>query len=274
MKVIFFNGNLGNQVFYCAFHAYLENKFPQQKIYKYVTPYSPRVTVDKYFNLAMPQSNFFVNIVSFFVFVLDIFITKLSKKPIHNKIVCGRGRINENAIFYSNYLQDKKYYKGKDSNWLQVKMPDILSEKYLAFERMIKSTNSISVHIRRGDYISKGTAYVDLSSTDYYEKAIAKSKELFPDCHLFFFSDDLEFVKSKFTGDNVHYVDCNRGANSYLDIKLMSLAKVNIMANSSFSYWGAYMNNENKTIIYPKKWFREETKRDNPDIMLDNWIGM
>ena len=95
-----------------------------------------------------------------------------------------------------------------------------------------------------------------------------------PDAKFFFFSDDLDYVKGLFKGDNIFYVDCNKGNNGYLDIKLMSLAKVNIIANSTFSYWAAYINHEKKKVIYPKVWFDVRTGRKAPDIMLESWIGI
>lgn len=274
MKVICFSGNLGNQVFYCAFKDYLQTNYPNEDIYRYVFKGCPKVTVDKYFNLTLPKSSVWVNVISFFVFYLEIILIKLFNIKLPSSIVCGKGHIEEHSSFFSNYLQDKYFYEKRDSTWLQIKMPIVLSEDYKYFEEQILNTNSICIHIRRGDYIHPDSAYVDLSATDYYHKAIKQAKEKYPDGKLFFFSDDMEFVKRHFDYDNSVYVDCNRGAQSYLDIKLMSLAKVNIMANSTFSYWGAYINHEQKTVIYPRSWFCEWTGRTLPDIMLDNWIGI
>lgn len=271
MKIISFSGNLGNQIFYCAFKDYLKRNNPNAKVYKYIMIASPPVTVEKYFNLTPPDSNRFVNFISFVVFYMEIVLNKFLSIKLSKRFVCSKGPIYEDAIFFSNYLQDKYFYEKLDSSWLKIKMPDYLTKEYLEFEELIKYNNSICVHIRRGDYIKPESAYVDLSATDYYQKAIAQAKSIYPKGKIFLFSDDLDFARKHFKGDDYYYVDCNRDANSYLDIKLMSLGKVNIMANSTFSYWGAYIGHENKEVYYPSAWFRKETGRIAPDIMLNSW---
>lgn len=271
MKVICFNGNLGNQVFYCAYKDYLKRKY-NESVYYYVMHNCPRVSVDQYFDLSLPEHNKYVNIISACVFYGEILLHKFLKLKMPQKLLCGIGPITEESTFFSSYLQDKYFYEDLDSSWLKIKMPEKLSEKYKQYEAAIQGSYSITVHVRRGDYIKQGSAYIDLSSTDYYTKAIDFSLSKFPEAQIFFFSDDLEYVKEHFKYKNAHYVDCNRGADSYLDIKLMSLAKVNIMANSTFSYWGAYMGHENKVVIYPREWFSADSGRKAPNIMLDSWI--
>lgn len=275
MKVICFNGNLGNQVFYCAFKDYLKRKY-NEDVYYYVLKGCPRVSVEQYFNLELPKKSKFVDILSTIVFYGEIALRKILKLKLPQKLVCGRGEITESSIFFSNYIQDKFFYENLDSSWLTIKMPQDLSSEYKSYANEIISRDSIAIHIRRGDYVKPGSVYADLSSTDYYDKAIKVALEKYPNAHLYFFSDDLEFVKAHFDYANAHYVDCNRGADSYLDISLMSLAKVNIMANSTFSYWGAYMGHERKLVIYPKMWFIKSSNRSAPKIMLDrdNWIGI
>lgn len=68
MKIIWFNGNLGNQVFYCKYKDYLKNKFPNQRIFAFVDPHCPKIGVDKYFNLEVPEISVLTNILSFIVF--------------------------------------------------------------------------------------------------------------------------------------------------------------------------------------------------------------
>lgn len=276
MKVIWFNGNFGNQIFYCAYKDYLKEKYPDEKVYAFIDAKCPPIRVEERTNLKMPDKSPVVSVISFFVFkILGVLFRRIPLKLVP-KWYCGKGMIKDNATFIGHSLQECFYYEGKYSGWLDIKEPEHPVTDYLKWRQLIKSGNSVCIHLRRGDYISPGSSYVDLSSTDYYQKAMEYAKTLLSDVKFFFFSDDLDFVKSKFTGDNVYYVDCNKGSNGYLDIKLMSLAKVNIMANSTFSYWASYINNENKTVIYPKSWFCQWTGRESPDIMLkkNNWIGL
>lgn len=270
MKVIWFNGNLGNQVFYCKYADFLRRKFPQENVYFYSNSKCPKISVEQYFHLSLPQrTNSIITIIVFEI------LGKLFRRIPLNFVpswYCTRKWLNHEASYFEHYLQDKSFFENEDSSWLEVKQPIMFTSQYLQFENLICKTISVAIHIRRGDYITPGSDYEDLSSTDYYEQAIIKAKEIYPDAHFFFFSDDLEFVKNRFQGENYHYVDCNRGADSYLDIQLMSHAKVCIIANSTFSYWGAYMNHEKKVVMYPSLWFRNESGRKMPDIMLDSWI--
>lgn len=276
MKVIWFNGNFGNQIFYCAYKDYLKIKFPQEKIYAYIDKRCPPVRVEERTNLTVPQRNCFVDVISFMIFnVLGVFFRRIPSKFVP-KWYCWKGTLNDEANFFGHSLQEKSFYNDWKGDWLDIKEPIQSDQGYLKWKKLIEECNAVCVHLRRGDYVAPGSSYVDLSATDYYQKAMDYAKTILPNAEFFFFSDDLGYVKSLFKGVNVHYVDCNQGSNSYLDIKLMSLAKVNIMANSTFSYWGAYINHEQKVVIYPKAWFCEWTGRKAPDIMLDkgNWIGI
>lgn len=274
MKVICSRGNLGNQVFYSAFANYLRRLNPKEKVYCFHVPGCPQISVDKCFQLKSPTTSVWIDILSLFVFYTDLIIRKkVNKNGLPKKIICGENEsVNYNSVFYSHYLQDKEFFEELESSWLQVRMPEVLSDEYKFFENKIKESNSVSIHIRRGDFLSKNTVYRDLSSEDYYERALEIALNNNPDSTLFFFSDDLEYVKSRFKYDNSYFVDCNRGSNSYLDMKLMSLAKVNVIANSTFSYWGAYMGHEHKTVIAPAQWYKPESGRTTQNIMFDSWI--
>lgn len=275
MKVLWFNGNFGNQIFYCAYKDYLADVFPCDIIYAYIDEKCPPVKVEERTNLHLPKISFFIDILSFFVFkVAGVIFRRIPIKFLPGWY-CGRGALNDKACFFDNSMQNKLFYENKPSNWLEIKEPAKLEDDYLKWKFTIANNPSVCIHIRRGDYVKPGSAYVDLLSTDYYLKALAYAKSILPNALYFFFSDDLEYVRTVFRGENIYYVDCNKGDRGYLDIVLMSLAKINIMANSTFSYWASYIAHENKTVIYPKRWFCDWTHREAPDIMLnrDNWIG-
>lgn len=276
MKVIWFNGNFGNQIFYCAYKDYLQQKFPNEKIYAYIDAKCPPVKVEERTNLKIPKRSKCVNLVSFLVFkIIGVFLRRISVEYVPSWY-CGKGKLDDNATFIGHSLQENYYYAEKDSNWLNIVVDGSYSTEYLNYECKIRSCDAICVHIRRGDYVKPGSLYEDLSATDYYDKAIEMAKSKCPKGKLFFFSDDLEYVRERFKNEKAYFVDCNKGSDGYLDMKLMSLAKICIMANSTFSYWAAYMGHENKLVIYPKKWFKEDSGRKAPDIMLkkDNWIGL
>lgn len=144
----------------------------------------------------------------------------------------------------------------------------------------IKSVNTIAIHIRRGDYVSdKITAeYHGSCSLDYYLEAIKLMSSKNKDFTLVFFSDDSHWVKEQFS--DLPYakivVDCNEGKDSWKDMLLMSSCHHNIIANSSFSWWAAWLNvNPEKVIIAPKQWFVEtDLEKSTKDLIPSEWIRL
>lgn len=121
--------------------------------------------------------------------------------------------------------------------------------------------NSVSIHVRRGDYLSQ--TYSDKFLTlgrDYYETAVKKIMEASENPKFFIFSDDAQFVQEEFGWlENKVIVTNNTGNDSFRDMQLMSLCKHNIIANSTFSQWGAILNrNEGRTVLYPAAYMAEE----------------
>ncbi|MCI6521861.1 MAG: alpha-1,2-fucosyltransferase [Parabacteroides sp.] len=119
---------------------------------------------------------------------------------------------------------------------------------------MMENSESVAIHVRRGDYLS----YQNLSLPDqYYHVACSIIEKKVPDAHFYVFSEDNEFVRYLFKDKtNVTFMNGNEGNNSYWDMYLMSKCKHNIIANSTFSWWGAWLNmNSNKITIRPNRWF-------------------
>lgn len=133
---------------------------------------------------------------------------------------------------------------------------------------------SIAVHIRRGDYRNNPKVWGNLSESGYYHRAIQYMKENISHPRFIFFSDDISWVKEHYNYEDAVYIECSLFDNyeSWYDMRLMSCCAHIIIANSSFSWWGAWLNrNENGIIIAPRKWlYNTET----PDIWCDNWVRM
>ncbi len=110
---------------------------------------------------------------------------------------------------------------------------------------------------------------------DYYINAIDLISKKSGDPVLFVFSDDIPWVQENLKVPyNTHFIDWNSGDQSYEDLRLMSLCKHNIIANSSFSWWGAWLNtNDSKIVVAPAKWFAG-TEVDYSDIIPANWIKL
>ena len=139
----------------------------------------------------------------------------------------------------------------------------------------IRSTESVSIHIRRGDYLNpeNQTIYGGICTEEYYEKAISYMEEKIENPHFFIFSDDAEYAKKTYTKDNYTIVDINHGRDSFFDMHLMGCCKHNICANSTFSFWGARLNeNPQKLMIRPLKQ-RNTCDWYVPEIMKQLWNG-
>lgn len=137
-------------------------------------------------------------------------------------------------------------------------------------------SNSVSLHIRRGDYVNnpKTKSTHGLCSLDYYSTAVNYISNHINSPHFFIFSDDITWAKENIKLDfPCQFIGHNHGINSYIDMQLMSKCKHNVIANSSFSWWGAWLNqNKNKIVIAPKQWFADNTKLI--DIIPPNWIKL
>lgn len=162
-------------------------------------------------------------------------------------------QIGSNAYLFG-YFQDYRYFDSiKESLKKDFTIVKPLSDKAKLWFNKIESTNSCSIHIRRGDYAKnpKALAFHGLMDKEYYQRAIAAVKE--SDTEFFIFSDEPEWVKAnlQFEG-NIHFVE---SASALEDQFLMRNCKNHIIANSSFSWWAAYLGvNPNKKVIAPQQW--------------------
>lgn len=128
-----------------------------------------------------------------------------------------------------------------------------------AYLREITDTQSVSLHIRRGDYLTpeNQALFGGICTEAYYKEAIGRMREQYPGCRFFLFTNDKEWAKERF-GDSreqsVTVVDLPEGSD-HEEFALMSKCKHHILANSSFSWWASYLNkNPQKTILAPPKW--------------------
>ena len=168
---------------------------------------------------------------------------------------------------------EEKYIRGRvDEIRRHFRFPEIADEENREIAERITSCNSVSIHVRRGDYLSSvyENMFVALGR-DYYEKAVDHICGRVEDPEFFIFSDDPDFVRTEFSWlENKHIVTGNFGDDSYRDMQLMSLCKHNITANSTFSQWGALLNeNEGHITIYPSAYLKG---RDNEFKESDGWV--
>ena len=130
-----------------------------------------------------------------------------------------------------------------------------LSKEMKSYKEAMTNSNSVSVHIRRGDYLDADEIYGGICTEEYYQKAMREMKKEIPDCRFFIFTNDTSWVKEHMVGENIIVVEGNNEDTGYIDMYLMTQCKHYILANSSFSWWGCYLNpSPNKKIVSPKIW--------------------
>ncbi|MDP3372005.1 MAG: alpha-1,2-fucosyltransferase [Candidatus Paracaedibacteraceae bacterium] len=139
-------------------------------------------------------------------------------------------------------------------------------------QKIISSPNSVSIHIRRGDYIN--APMFQGPNMDYYKKSIALMQSILGNNITFFiFSDDYEYIKKEFNWLKNTYIVNSDPKFPYEDMFLMSKCQHNIIANSTYSWWGAFLNkNKNKKVIAPYQWFTRTYQIDVGDLYCKDWI--
>ena len=181
----------------------------------------------------------------------------------------------EICCYLSGYWQSEKYFssfKNQIRRDFEFRQP--ISDLNAAISDEILSVNAVSVHIRRGDYITnpRANSVHGVCSINYYDQAISFMVQKLTNPKFFIFSDDPLWVKNNLKTDfTCKFIAHNHVVESYNDMRLMSLCKHHIIANSSFSWWGAWLNPEpEKLIVAPQNWF-SDPNIDTNDLIPNDW---
>lgn len=180
------------------------------------------------------------------------------------------------SVYLDGYWQTEKYFSKYKENIRQdffLRHPP--PKKFEIVKHEIITTESVCVHVRRGDYISNKIASEihGICPISYYENSIDYFLNNFKSPKFFIFSDDPAWVIQNMTlFPNTRIMDVNQPDEAYLDLSLMSNCKHFVIANSTFSWWAAWLSDfKNKTIISPKKWFKDDTI-NNKDLIPNSWL--
>lgn len=178
-------------------------------------------------------------------------------------------------MYLSGYFACEKYYADILYD-LREKLQFPASQNPLNQEMAeeMQKVNSVSLHIRRGDYLNQENKgmFGNICTPSYYRKAMGVVGEQVSNAHFYIFSDDIPYVKKEFQGDTYTVVDINHGKDSFYDMWLMSQCKHHICANSTFSFWGARLNpNEDKVMIRPT--IQKNSQVFVKEEMEDLWWG-
>jgi hypothetical protein len=290
MVIIKLQGGLGNQMFQYAFGISLATT-KKQKLYFDLT-FLKEPVLDNSYTKRNYELDIFKNIKIKSISPILLFLNRnIVTWKIANKLGCKTlsnyyeqtfsfdeniGK-EVNSCLYDGYWQSYKYF----SNHIDlIKKSFIFSENSLNIYNLtilntIRECSSCSIHIRRADYLSKNALnYHGTCSLDYYQKAIKLICRSINSIHFFIFSDDYNWAKEniKVIVENSMLIEGNYNNNSWIDMFLMSQCSHNIIANSSFSWWSAWLNeNPNKIIVAPQDWFVEKTLNTS-DLLPKEWV--
>lgn len=245
-------GGLGNQMFQWAYGRSLELKY-NKKLYLETSSYA-----NPFRSYSM---NKFPNMNSELFRPCNVKCIEIADSHFYNEIDLD---IKSN-YFLNGYWQSEEYFKEyQDVIRKELAPSDEILEKLK--KTPLLDTNTISIHIRRTDYVTSN-GFHPVQSLEYYEEAI---KIIGNYDYLFVFSDDIQWCKNNLTFNNIIFME---GFTDVEDLWLMSLCNHNIIANSSFSWWAAWLNNNpDKKVVAPNNWFGSQVNLNTSDILPKEWI--
>ena len=294
MIIVKISGGLGNQLFQYSFGRYLaiKHNVPLKldlQLNIKVATFTPRSFGLSKFNLEAAIASP-AEVKKFRCFSHGIF-ARFERKLIEHfplinkKVVIEKPFIRlpdvalQNGRYYDGYFQSEVYFKPIEEQLREeLQLNLALNSQNKSFLYQIINNISVSLHIRRGDYLSikANSSIFNTCSLSYYQAAVARFKALFPEAIFFIFSDDIAWAKENFKGADYQIVDVNSD-DPHADLYLMSHCKHHITANSSFSWWGAWLNqHKDKQIITPASWYKD-VKLDQlaiASILPGSWIKL
>ena len=264
-KIVIIKGGVGNQLFQYGLYCQFKERSLRVKALNCCSDHNG-YEIEKFFDVDIKLCKSYYIRLFLLLCRLPLFVRR--------KIIIDRFRYSESpiAIFFNDFWQSKRFFPSR--KWVRFKnLP--LNEKNMTTIDKIVGTNSVALHVRRGDYLQSGcaTLFTNLCQTDYYRKAIDYLCQHVENPHFFIFSNDIEWCRHNIPLKECTYVDWNTVNSSIYDMYLMSKCKYVIMANSTFSFWGAYLNENANMVIYPEEWyngFKDETL----DIFPESWIKL
>ena len=288
MKIVKVIGGLGNQMFQFALYKALQKQHPEERVLidlhcfngyhkhrgfeigKVFKADFEEACLKDVARLAYPYPNYQAWRIG--SRILPIRKTMLKEKANFTFEPSAISRVG--STYYDGYWQHEEYFKDMREELQELyTFPTFEDSQNIETAERASSSNSCSIHIRRGDYLTdplrKGT-----NGTNYVIEAIKKMETIAQPDTWFVFSDDIPWCQSHlndiFHQGETTFIDWNNGDNSIHDMHLMSICRHHIIANSSFSWWGAWLSrHDDGTTIAPTKWMN---MKDVCSPVPDNWI--
>lgn len=297
-------GGLGNQMFIYAIFKKLSNGTKIVKMdmsWFKLTDMHNGYELEKIFGISFPIATF--NEINKYadnkIGILHTLKRRLLKSNYqkdfsgHKAITFYQEVLNYKDVYLQGYWQSEKYFSTMEKKLrkefcfnFEIRNNSLKGTDF--YENFLSCENKVSLHVRRGDYLSKRKGGAKglarqlilgkepelggVCTKDYYSNAIDLIENKTINSHYYIFSDDIEWCKKNLILPEKRYtfVDINKKEDSYLDMYLMSQCNHNIIANSSFSWWGAWLNSyDDKMVIAPDRWFQDGY---SGDIIPEDWI--
>lgn len=270
MKVVKFLGGLGNQLFQYAFFCRLQQTFP--KVNADLSGYDSYgrhngFELNRIFGIQLPQ------LTSFERRLFDWQDCRWVSRKLRRIYGTKRAYYEEKKLFgyEASIFEDRKhrYYWGywQHISYIEpvakrlridLHFPDFSNLENIRLAELLADENAVSVHVRRGDYLDD-PLLGGICDAGYYHRAADYMKQNIDQPRFVFFSDDIPWCRKTFPIADAVFVDWNMGMESFRDMQLMSLCKHHIIANSSFSWWGAWLNTQSdKIVISPSRWITRD----------------
>lgn len=277
MKIVNILGGLGNQMFQYALALALEKQCGPGTIVRIDSrafngyPIHNGYELKRIFNVEIPEATIrevtkmAYPILNYRIWQLCRLLPKRKAIRYEWESMAYDERVfNAQDEYLMGYWQTERYFRSIRPSVLQAFAfpPFEPGSENAILEQELRQLCSVSIHVRRGDYLKISNAS-GICTIDYYHKAIAMLENLVRPDRYVIFSDDIEWCRNQFGPaigkTDIRFVSWNTGANSYRDMQLMSLCQHNIVANSSFSWWGAWLNQHpEKIVIAPSRWMNSE----------------
>ena len=299
MKIVNVIGGLGNQMFQYAFAVALKNINPQEEVFVDIQHYK-NAFIKKYHGNNFYHNGYEINKVFPSATIKSAGAWDLMKVSyyIPNQILARAVRrlfpkrksefvadqqpyifipeaLSVNGdCYYDGYWMSPLYFNDFRNEIIkEFEFRPFDTKENIELAPLLLRDNSVTIHIRRGDYVGSNTLG-GICTLNYYRNAIQEARKIISNPVFFIFSNDsqwcIENLKDEFGNCEVHFISHNKGKESYRDMQLMTMARCTILANSSFSWWGAYLNQRKDHLTYcPNKWHNTMEYKDH---YVNGWI--
>ena len=277
MRLIKMTGGLGNQMFIYALYLRMKSRYPNTRIdLSDMAHYHDHYGYELHRIFNLPECE--LTLPQWMKKVMEfLFFRTILERHEHGSLVHYDGPVRWPWVYYKGFYQSLTYFKGHEAEIRQAFRFDMskASEQNRSLaEEIYREPQSVSLHVRRGDYLNpKFYGQIGcVCQIPYYRHAMDEVSRLVTGAHFYVFSEDVEWVRENLPlPEDTVFVDWNKGEDSWQDMMLMSRCHHNIICNSTFSWWAAWLNDHaDKLVFCPDHWYADD-KGDVP-LYPKDWI--